>query len=319
VRFSVDDWVIGIDLGGTKVAFGLISPDNRIVARCRIPTDADDGPQAVVERIAQQKAALEQELPAGKKVQAVGICCPGPLDHVTGTLLTLVNVPGLSNTPLRQLLADRLQLPVRLDHDAKVAALGEFYYGAGRGRDHMVYVVIGTGVGAAIIINRQLYYGESNSSGEVGHMTVDRNGELCACGSRGCLETYTSGPWLARRYRQALKRDGRTGDEHAESFSGATVTQLAAQGDPVALSVMQSAGEALGIAVASMAMMMNVELYAIGGSVAKASDLFLETARQTVPRYSFRAVSARVRIEASELGDDGPLLGAGWIAREALR
>lgn len=308
-------WVIGVDLGGTKTALGLVSPDNRVVAHRRFPTSEQEGPQSIVERIAAQVADLEGTLPAGEKVAALGICCPGPVDHKTGALLTLVNLPGLSNTPLRQLLADRLGIPVRLDHDAKVAALGEFYYGAGRGRDHMVYVVIGTGVGAAIIINGQLHYGESDTAGEVGHITVDRRGDLCACGSRGCMETYTSGPWLARRYQEALRLAGRNADHVA---SGEEIARLAGQGDPVARPVMDTAGEALGIAVASMAMIMNVELYVIGGSVAKAGDVLLEPARQTVPRYSFRAVGARVKIVASELGDDGPLLGGAWMARQTL-
>jgi glucokinase len=311
----MSDWVIGVDLGGTKTALGLISPDNRVVAHRRMPTDADEGPRSVVERIAQLVAELEAELPAGEKVAGLGICCPGPVDHVTGTLLTLVNVPGLSNTPLRQLLADRLNLPIRLEHDAKAAALGDFYYGAGRGRNNMVYVVIGTGVGGAIIIDGHLHYGESNSSGEIGHMTVNPGGEPCHCGSRGCLETYTSGPRLVRRYQQALERAGRTAGE--QPLSGELIAHLAAQGDPVALQIMTEAGEALGIAVASTAMMLNIELYVIGGSVAKTGNLLIEPARRTVPRFCFRAVGARVQIIASELGDDGPILGCGWLARHA--
>ncbi|NUQ05348.1 MAG: ROK family protein [Anaerolineae bacterium] len=196
-------WVIGIDLGGTKTAVGLVSPENQVVGQRRIATHEEEGPASIVERIAGQIADLERE--HGQKAEAVGICCPGPVDHRSGSLLTLVNLPGLSNTPLRRLLADRLGLPVRLDHDAKAAALGEFHYGAGRGRGSMVYVVIGTGVGAAIILDGKLHYGESNTAGEVGHITVDRHGDLCACGSRGCMETYTSGPWLARRYRVATE------------------------------------------------------------------------------------------------------------------
>ena len=128
-------WVIGIDLGGTKTAIGLVSPENRIVGQRRISTHEEQGPASIVERIAHEISELERE--HGHKAQAVGICCPGPVDHVTGSLLTLVNLPGLSNTPLRQRLTERLGVPVKLDHDAKAAALGEFYYGAGRGRTHI--------------------------------------------------------------------------------------------------------------------------------------------------------------------------------------
>lgn len=309
-------WVIGIDLGGTKTALGLISPENQVVAHRRFATNGDEGPAAIVERIAQQVDELRNVLPPSEQIAGVGICCPGPVDHISGSLLTLVNLPGLSNTPLRQLLSERLGVPVRLDHDAKVAALGEFYYGAGRGHSDMVYVVIGTGVGAALVINGQLYYGESNTAGEVGHITVDRHGDLCSCGSHGCMETYTSGPWLSRRYDQALARLGLPAA--SESITGEQIAHLAATGDAPALSVMQAAGEALGIAVATMAMIMNIELYVIGGSVAKMGDLLFEPARHTVPRYAFRAVGQRVQIVGSALGDNGPLLGGAWMIRQVL-
>src|SRR4051794_17168260 len=109
------EWVIGVDLGGTKTAFGLISPDNRIVSRRKIPTNESEGPASIVERIAQVVDEFGREVPAGKKIEALGICTPGPVDHVTGDLFTLVNLPSLANTPLRRMLADRLNLPVRLD------------------------------------------------------------------------------------------------------------------------------------------------------------------------------------------------------------
>lgn len=306
-------WVIGIDLGGTKTAIGLIGPDNRIVGQRRIPTLQQQGADSIIERIAEQIGALEAE--HGQRAEAIGIGCPGPVDHITGTLLTLVHLPGLSNTPLQARLSQRLGLPVKLDHDAKVAALGEFHYGMGRGRTHMVYVVIGTGVGAALILDGRLYYGESMTAGEVGHITVDRAGEVCSCGSRGCMEMYTSGPWLARRYQQALAARGLPA---REGVAAEQVTQLAQAGDAAAQAVMQAAGEALGIAIATMAMIVNVEQYVIGGSVARAGETLLAPARQTIPRYAFGAVSARVKLEASQLGDDGPLLGGAWLARAAL-
>ena len=303
------NWVIGIDLGGSKIALGLVSPANDIAARARIDTRADEGLEKVIERIAAQVERLKKSLPADERIAAVGIGAPGPLDPVSGDLHTLVNLPGISNTPFGRRLQQRLGLPVKLDHDAKAAALGEFYYGVGRRRDSMIYIVIGTGVGAAIIYEGQLIYGEGNSAGECGHMTVDPNGHLCHCGSRGCLETYTSGPWLARHYAQACGN---------ESVSGAEVTQHAIAGDPTAIVVLHQAGRALGIAVASMAMMINIEQFVIGGSVAGAGELLLMAARESLRRYSFQAVSAKVKITASKLGEDAPLLGSAWMARELL-
>jgi len=300
--------VIGIDLGGSKIALGLVNPRDEIVARRRIDTESEAGLDSVIERIAVEVEALEATLPAGERVEAVGIGAPGPVDHVSGDLLTLVNLPGISNSPFRRVLQERLSLPVALDHDAKVAALGEFHYGAGRERESMIYIVIGTGVGAAIIYEGELIYGESNSAGESGHMTVDPNGHQCHCGSRGCLETYASGPALAKHYAAAA----------GEIISGADVAERAQAGDVIARDVLASAGTALGIAIASLAMTLNIEQFVIGGSVARAGDLLLDPARESLKDYSFQAVSARVKVTASEMGEDAPILGAAWLARRQL-
>jgi glucokinase len=320
------DWVVGVDLGATKIALGLIDPADRVVARRRTPTQAADGPEAVVERIAQSVLELHSELPTGKRIAALGICTPGPVDHETGTLLDPPNLPELHNAPLRDMLSDRLDLPVRLEHDAKAAALGEFHYGAGRGQQSMVYIVLGTGVGGAIIMDGQLYRGTHNSAGEVGHITLDRHGDPCSCGCRGCVETYVSGPALARRYLRALEHTQadvghacsvteKAGQHKTMAVSGEQVAHLARCGDALATQVLAEAGEALGIAVASMAMILDIELYVVGSSVARAGELLLVPAREAVPHHCFGSVSRRLRIVTTELWDDGPILGCGWLAR----
>jgi glucokinase len=308
----VKKWVVGIDLGGTKIRFGLVSPQDEIVAVRQIATNPHEGATAVVSRMAATVEELSAELPMGQHIAAIGVCSPGPVDHITGTLIDPPNLQGLHHTPLRQLLSARLGVPVVVEHDAKAAGLGDYYFGAGRGSASMVYVVVGTGVGAAIIVNGQLYRGEHNSAGEIGHTTLDRHGELCSCGSHGCVETYLSGPWLARRYQRALEANG---VQPSPTLSGGDVAQRAATGDPVATAVMEDAGNALGTAIATMAMLMDVDLYVIGGSVAKAGDLLLAPARRAVPQYSHASVGARVRVVPTALHDDGPILGCAWLAR----
>lgn len=302
-------WVIGIDLGGTKIALGLVNPDNKIVARQRIDTNADKGLHAVITRIVEQIDQLKRHIPEGQSLASVGICTPGPVNHETGDLLTLVNLPGISNTPFRSALQNKIGIPVQLDHDAKVAALGEFHYGVGKNSESMIYLVIGTGVGAAIIYEGNLLYGESNTAGESGHITVNPDGHQCHCGSRGCLETYTSGPWLERHYAQ---------QSNGVNLSGAEITQRAYEDDPIAQNIMTQAGHALGIAVATMAMVINIELFVIGGSVARAGDLLIQPALKTVKQYSFQAVGEKVKIQTSLLGDDAPILGGAWMARQLI-
>ena len=315
----MEPWVVGVDLGGTTIKLGLIDLQNKILERRRIPTNPEDGPEISIEHIAQVVDEFRTFVPDKENIAALGICCPGPLDHELGMLINPTNLPKFYNVPLRQMLVDRLNMPVSMEHDAKSAALGEFNYGAGRNQKSMVYVVVGTGVGAAIIMDGQLIRGVKNFAGEIGHATVDRNGELCSCGSKGCLETYTSGPWLARRYQRLLDQESPASRPTTEiPITGETVINLAREGNPLAEKIMMEAGEAVGIAVATMAMILDVELYVFGGGVSKCGDLLLQPARLTVPKYSFRTVGPHVRLMTSELGEDAPLLGCGWQARQLL-
>ncbi len=216
------------------------------------------------------------------------------------------------------MLSNRLSLPVVLEHDAKAAAFGEFHYGAGRDANDMCYIVVGTGVGAAIIMDGEIRRGPHNSAGEVGHITIDPAGDLCACGSVGCVETFCSGPSLARHYRRALDRFQVPADARPpEPIDGEIVTCAADAGDPAALAVMAAAGEALGTAIATLAMILDIELFVIGSSVVKCGDLLLAPTRDAVYRHAHQSVAQRVQVVVSPLGDDGPILGCGWLCRSA--
>jgi glucokinase len=314
----VKDHVIGIDLGASKIALGLVDPENRIVARERVLTLPLEGPAAAVERIALAAGRLLRGMPLEARVTAAGLCSPGPLDHHAGMLLDPPNLTGWVNVPLRDMLANRLGLPVVLEHDAKASAVGEFHFGAGRGERDMCYIVVGTGVGAAIIMDGEVRRGPHNSAGEVGHITIDPAGDPCACGSIGCVETFCSGPSLARRYQRELDRRGVPAEARPPApITGETVTCAADAGDPIALQVMASAGEALGNAIATLAMILDIELYVIGSSVAKCGDLLLAPTRDAVYRHAHHSVAQRIRVEVSALGDDGPILGCGWLCRSA--
>jgi glucokinase len=314
-RISPPEWVIGVDLGGTKIAAGLVSPQNEIVKKVYVRTGVSEGPAAAVERIAGCVEQLQAALPAGEKVAAMGVCCPGPLDHVTGMVLDPPNLTGWVNVPLQRLLEERLGLPAPIEHDAKAAALGEFHFGAGREVNNMIFVVVGTGVGAAIIINGELYRGPTNSAGEVGHITVDMNGPACSCGSNGCAEVYMAGPDLGQRFREAVAKQEMSLPPEVD---GRYVAQLAAQGQPQALQVFAQAGQALGIVIATMAHLFDIDFYVIGGSVARAGDLLLEPTRQAVRYRAFESIGSRVKVVASPLGDDAAILGCAWIARQGI-
>jgi glucokinase len=315
-------YVIGIDLGGTKIDFGLVAPDNTIVARKRIAANTFDGIDAVIARMCEQIDSLREHLPNGQTISAVGMCAPGPLDHITGTLKDPPNI-GLQHIPIGPMLQEKLGVSVKLEHDAKAAALGEYHYGAGRGHKHMVYIVAGTGVGGAMIDDGKLIRGVQNSAGEIGHISLDRNGMVCNCGSRGCVQTYIAGPYLVERY--GGKRKEERGKENQKSLSSLTfplssltgedIANLARQGDTAAQEVLHEAGEALGLLVANLAVTLDVELYVLGGSVAKLGDLLLEPAREIAPKYMLSSLGSRVKIELSQLQGDEALLGCAYLVR----
>ena len=296
-------YVIGIDLGGTKIELGLIAPDNTVIARKRIAAQTEEGPDRVTERIVEVIRDLVASLPKGEQIAAVGICGPGPLDNQSGTFRDPPNIPGLHYAPLAPMLAEKLRMPVTLEHDAKAAALGEYHYGAGRGQKNMVYIVAGTGVGGAMIENGELIRGVQNAAGEIGHITLDRNGMVCNCGSRGCSQTYIAGPYLVERYKWKVE-SGKWKVENTRhsplvtrhSLTGEDIANLAKQGDTAAQAVMREAGEALGVMIAILAVTLDSELYVLGGSVAKAGDLILQPAREIAPKYALSSIAPRIKL-----------------------
>jgi len=301
-----NDWVVGVDLGATKISCALVSPENAIVARATMETRAAEGPEKASQRLSGSVRALIAQAPVGVHVGRVGVCSPGPLDHTTGILYDPPNLTGWRNVPFADMLGEQIGLPVQLEHDAKATALAEFHLGAGRGARSMALIIVGTGVGAAIIVDGNLYRGPKNSAGEVGHITVDLNGPICTCGSNGCVESYAGGPAIMRAYTYATRRAVNSAGE---------VAQAAENGDIIARRVFQEAGRVLGAGIATMAMLMDVDTFVLFGGVAKAGELLMAPARDAVPRYSYKSVSKRVCIKACELGDDAGVLGAALVAR----
>jgi glucokinase len=319
-------YVITIDLGGTKIDLGLIAPDNTIVSRLRIAADTHEGAEKVIARMVEQIELLKKHLPSGQIVSAVGMCAPGPLDFESGTLKDPPNIPGLHHAPLAAMLSAKTGVPVKLEHDAKAAALGEYHYGAGRGHRHMVYIVAGTGVGGAMIDDGKLIRGTQNSAGEIGHISLDRNGMVCNCGSRGCVQTYLAGPYLVKRYKSRTEVKGlrtENGTIHptqssvlsTQSLTGEDIARFANQGDEAAKEVLCEAGEALGLLVANLAVTLDVELYVLGGSIAKLGDVLLKPSRVIAPKYMLSSLADRVKIELSHLQGDEALLGCAYLVR----
>lgn len=277
-----------IDLGGTKIAGALGTPDGALVAEHTIHTEADGGPDHVIARI----AALVRSL--GSAPAALGIGVPGLVDRATGQTLFLPNLATQwRGVPLAARLTAELGIPVSILNDARAATLGEYRFG--HSAPNMLLYTLGTGVGGGVVIDGRLRLGPFGAAGELGHQTIQPDGELCNCGNRGCLETLASGPALARAGSALLGRP-------------VTVAEMAAL--PECRPLFTRAGESLGIAVANMISALHPDLVVFGGGLAALGDLLLGPVRPTVDARVRMFSPAAVRLERSALGEKAGVLGA---------
>jgi len=312
--------VIGIDLGGTKISTALIDSVGRIMARDYRETQAAEGQEAVIERMLDSaRRVIAQAEVTQAQVAAVGIGAPGPLDIEAGVLVAPPNLPGWDRVPLKRIIEDALGITTFLENDANAAALGEYRFGAGRGRQHMIYVTVSTGIGGGLILDGKLYHGASGMAGEIGHMTIVPYGPLCGCGNRGCLEALASGTAIARQARERVARgvptlmaDLAAGDP--ERITAKLVAEAAHQGDAEAREILAEAMNYLGIGMANLVNLFNPELIVIGGGLTNIGELLFGPVRRAIDRRAFRAQAQTVQVVQAKLGKDVGVLGAAAVA-----
>ncbi|HYM63882.1 MAG TPA: ROK family protein [Gaiellaceae bacterium] len=311
-----DEYVIGMDLGGTKLLAGLIDREGVVVERKVRGTDTSNE-EAVV---AQIEAAVEELV----NDNVVGICLgvPSLIDQRTGRAASSVNIP-FEGVDLRDRIAERFDLPVALENDANAAAVAEHALGAGRGSDHMVMLTLGTGVGGGLILNGKLYRGFTGGAGELGHMTINFEGPPCqgTCPGIGHLEAYASGTAaeLLAREMVSERPDGDLGRAAAEGteVDAKLAVELAAVSEGDAREVLDRVGSRLGVAIASYVNIFNPEVVVVGGGFARAGRFLLEPARKVVAESALAPARDQVRIELAVLGVEAGLIGAGLVGFEA--
>jgi glucokinase len=313
--------VLGIDIGGTKLAVGIADASGQLLSAERIPTNTSEGPDRVLARLAE--VCHRTIAKAGVEVAAAGVGCVGPLDQKTGYVINPVNLQGWKEVPLVDTLRDALQIPVFLDNDANAAALGEHRFGAGRGVANMVYLTISTGIGGGIIIDNRLYQGENGNAGELGHMSVNFSGRPCGCGNIGCIEAYASGTAIAARTREAVRA---LGDPAAASvllslagsvdqITGVTVVEAVRRRDPLACRIWDETIVALGSCMVSVIHIFNPRRIVLGGGVSNAGDLLFEPLRKQTKKHAMPMLHDICDIVPAQLGDQVGVLGAvavGW-------
>ena len=309
----MDDLVLGVDVGGTRVRVALVDQSGQILARVARPTRGKGNAKAFLDILSK---AIQEVMAGSSGVRGIALACAGIIDTGRGVVTTSPNIPALQDFPLRQWAEERFRVPTCLLNDASAAALGEHLFGAGKGADHLVYLTLSTGIGGGIILDSRLYLGAQGAAGEIGHMVIEAEGPRCACGNQGCLEALASGTAIAREARERLKagEGSSLSSQNKERLTARMVHQAARQGDPLAREVIARAGQYLGIGLANIVNIFNPQKIVLGGGVARLGGLLLEPAEREMKARACPLPARGVEVVLSPLGDRAGLLGvAAWF------
>ncbi len=301
--------VVGIDIGGTKLATVVADDSGNILSKVRRPTRADKGPEYAINLLFEMvyetvdQTGLEQ-----KAISAIGVSCGGPLDTETGIVYSPPNLPGWDAFPLKARLESEFNIPAVIENDANACALAEYRFGGGRGYNSVLYMTMSTGIGGGIVINGQIYHGANDSAGEVGHQILLPDGPLCGCGKRGCLEALCSGPAIARRAKEAIQKESNTTiltltDGRIDAVKSEHVLAAARQGDMLAQKLVDETAYYMGWGIANVVNILNPDIVLLGTIAIAAEDLLLEPIRKTVSNFAMVRPAEAVKIMPAQLGD----------------
>ena len=316
----MQDYVIGVDIGGTNIKMGAVDYRGNILATVKTTTEAQRGVEALLERLRIFIAQLKASVP-DQHLAAVGVGIPGAVLFREGIVTQAPNIPALGGLPVRKMLQDLIGVPCYLENDANAIALGEYWQGAGRGYKHVCCLTLGTGTGGGVIIDGELLHGADGMAAELGHISVQADGAPCPCGSQGCLEQFASANGILRILSEELKRNTDTTllAEDQETITPATIYSHALKGDGVARKILEEGGYGLGVGLASLVNIFNPEVIVIGGGVAAAWDILMPPALAIMKVRGFRAMVERVKIVPAEKGDDAGIYGCAYVAWESIR
>jgi glucokinase len=319
-----EKWVVGVDLGGTTIKMAFVNHYGEIVTKWEVPTDISEEGKNIPTDIAKAIDRKLTELGETKdKLLALGIGAPGPVNKANGSLYVAVNL-GWSDFPLRDRLEMETSLPVVVDNDANVAAIGEMWKGAGEGAKDLLCVTLGTGVGGGVIANGDIVHGVNGAAGEIGHVTsIPEGGARCNCGKTGCLETIASATGVVRLALNALETTTtasvlREAHNKEEAVTAKMIFDAAAAQDELALRIVEELAFHLGLALANLANGLNPEKIVIGGGVSKAGDTLLNPLKEQFKRFAFPRVAQGAELTIATLGNDAGVIGGAWLAKEKM-
>lgn len=303
------DLFVGVDIGGTKVAAGLVNASGDILSFQRVNMVSTGTAEAGLQPVL---SVIEHVL--SKEVAGIGICAPGPLDPKTGVILNPPNVPCWRNFPLADAVSAKFSVPVQVDNDANAAALAEARWGAARGYENVFYATIGTGIGTGIVFDGQIYHGRTGSAGEGGHVSIDYRGPICRCGKPGCIEIFASGTAVANRARERMTAGASSAmldlaGGKVEAITGEIVGKAYAAGDPVATLLLTETVEMLALWLSNMIDLLDPEIIVIGGGAAALYQPFFDQMQGRVPHLTVNPRASEVPIVAARYGAESGIAG----------
>jgi glucokinase len=303
---------LGVDIGGTKVAVGIVDRDGRILAQGRKPMVANGSAEVGLEAVT---AAIDSMMSQGP-VQGIGICAPGPLDPKTGVVLNPPNVPCWRNFPLAQNISARYNVAVKVDNDANAAALAETRWGAARGYRYVFYATIGTGIGSGIVLDGKIYHGNTGSAGEGGHVSIDYRGPVCACGKRGCIEVLASGTAIGARARAKLSAETarqsamlELAKNNLNSVNSEIVAQAYAVHDPAATEILEETVNLLVAWLGNIVDLLDPDVVVLGGGAAAMFKPFFGEMRGLLPTWCVNPRAAEIPLLLAHYGADAGIAG----------
>jgi len=320
-----NSFVLGVDLGGTKILAAVITKQGEVIARAKKKTKAQKSSEEILERITTVcRDAVEEAGITFEQIEGIGIGSPGPLDPDRGYVLETPNL-NLTNAPVCPFLKEQLGVPAFMDNDVNVGTFGEFKFGAGKNHKDVIGIFLGTGVGGGIVVDGKLLHGKSKNAGEIGHMKIHAGGDQCGCGQKGCLEAYASKTAMEKRRKEAIEKGKKSilpkilpkGDW--TKLTSKIYVQAVEENDKLVINELKRAAKNTGIAVGSLLNLFSPEKVIIGGGLTEAlENLFLPIIRDTAKENCFSIMFENCEIVPAALGDDAGILGAGALAWNQL-
>jgi glucokinase len=306
--------VIGVDIGGTKVAVGIVDGEGNILTQLRHPMMANSTPEAALQSVI---AAIDsiRSVSISNTISAIGLCAPGPLDPISGVVVNPPNLPAWRDFPLAAKIAEVYKLPVKLDNDANAAALAETRWGAARGYRYVFYATIGTGIGTGIVFDNRIYHGRTGAAGEGGHVSIDYRGPVCHCGKLGCIEILAAGPAIALRAREKLS----AGKVHSslldlaqgklDNVTSELVGKAYLAGDIAARDVLEQTSELLAIWLGNIVDLLDPDVIVMGGGVAAMLQPFFADIKRLLPRWCVNPRASEIPLLMAHYGPDAGIAG----------